>query len=668
MANKNRTKDIGLNESPAGVGKNTTPSVSRSDHVDDESKLLGQVMHDFNVARKYVRDNYQDVWDKCFSVYNSRRVQRDYDGVSDDFVPEVFSIVESIKSAICRNRIVFKYLPQRVDQEDDCDVLNALTSFYLQQNQMQTKAIGLVNDMIVYGNGVGMVSWGDGIPVIQHIPLSDVFVDPTATHLNRPEEPGYPRYMGYRFLTTIDQLKSETIPDSSGKIVQKYKNLDMVGAGKIDSDMTDKQRKEMFIGSTLGSDASGDQIEVIVYFTRRKKVCVANRGVIILNEDNPYHKDAEDLDVPVEIDGQTETGSMHIPEIRGFLPFFIFRNYIDNNLFFARGDVENIIELQEAMNDVSSQKRDNLAYALNGMFQLDPRFKAYKDQVESSPGRVLVLPKGALTVLDRPDISASADTEIARLQQAMRSVTAADAAVQGSAQQFARTTATEIAAQKDAAGARFTTKVQTLENEGLGQLARILYKMIQIFVDQPTAVRLIGRDGVSWKMYEPGDYNGEYEPKAALQATVEAEEMQQTQAIQAFMQFSINNPLINQQQLLRLAAERMLTNLPQDDVDKLFEVPQPIMGPDGQAVDPALTQGDAAVTPDAAAMLRGESSEGEQPRRKYNSFGNTTRGRATQSGMQGGGGADSSNNNIRRLREDQPSTRLRASATPRSTN
>ena len=62
--------------------------------------------------------------------------------------------------------------------------------------------------------------------------------------MNRPEEPGYPRYAGYRFLTSLKQLKEEKEVDpTTGKVRGKYKNLDAVSARSQD-DKTDKDRKE----------------------------------------------------------------------------------------------------------------------------------------------------------------------------------------------------------------------------------------------------------------------------------------------------------------------------------------------------------------------------------------------------------------------------------------
>lgn len=640
----------------------TTPKLVEADQGQQDENLRTIVMQDFDAARKYVKENYQTIWEECFKAYNGIRTRRGYSGVADDFVPETFSIVESLKASIAGTKPKFKYMPLREEQEQDTTVLNSLVDFYWSQNNMTEKLLNWVGDMIIYGNGVFMVSWEGDQPLIQHIPLSDFFVDPTATHLNRPEEPGYARYAGFRYLTSKQQLESEMVPDpDTGELVHKYKNLSDIRNMNGEDDKLDKDRKETFLGSTLGKDAFKEQVEVIVYFTRRKKIMIANRSTIILETENPYHRKATTRKTTTVVNGENVDGEIVVPEIQGFLPFAILRNYVDTNLFFARGDVEVILPSQEALNDTASQKRDNVAYALNNMWQIDPRFKHLAEQIESVPGAVFPIPKGALTPIEKQDISQSADNEIERLRQQMRTASAADAAVQGTQQAHSRTTATEVQAQLNQASARFTTKVQNLEDEGFAQLARIIYKMIQIFVDQPLAVRVIGNDGLHWEDYTPGTYNGEYEPRVILESTEQAEAAAVAQQMQVALQFSLNNPIVNQKELLREAYTALFPKMPKDRIDELLNVPAPVMGPDGQAMDPAMTQNPGTVvTPDAAANIRGEGG-GTPPA----SFAGTARGRATQTGKQGGGGADSSAANVRRTRASQPSTRLTATSNPR---
>lgn len=645
--------------------KNTTPKVTKADLEAGEEKALANSLTDFRKARKYIQEHYESVWADCFKAYNSIRTKRGYAGVADDFVPETFSIVESLKASIAGTKPRFKYVPLQREQEQDTTTLNALVDFYWSCNNMTEKILNCVGDMIIYGNGVLMVSWENGKPLIQHIPLSDFFVDPAATHMNRPEEPGYPRYAGYRYLTSLDELKADKKVDvKTGEVTTKYKNLDQV-AGGVSSDEMDKDRKEQFIGSTFGKEAIGEQVEVIVYYTRNKRIMVANRKTVILDEANPYQRNAYTIPTMTEVDGEVVEGSKQIPEIQGFLPFAILRNYVDSNLFFARGDVEIILPTQEALNDTASQKRDNTAYALNNMWQIDPRFKHLAEQIQSAPGAVFPLPKGALSPIEKDDVSPAADTEIARLTQVMRTATAADAAVQGVSQKFSRTTATEVSAQLNQASMRFTTKVQNLEDEGFAQLARILYKMIQIFIDSDTAVRIVGKKGITWKTYKPGTYTDEYEPRVVLQSTADAENAALAQAMQVASQFSLQNPLVNQEAFMRAQYKVLFGKfLSEDEIEEMLTPPAPaIMGPDGAPIDPSLVQGNAQVTPGAAAAIRGEDMGGEAPRRKV--FGQSALAKRTQSGQQGGGGADSSSNNIRRTRASQPSTALSASSRAR---
>lgn len=633
-----------------------TPKLTDADTARGEP-LLSSVMGDFERARKYVETNYQEIWEDCFKAYNAIRTRRGYSGVADDFIPEIFSIVESLKAAIAGSKPKFKYMPLDEEQEQDTEVLNALVDYYWSCNNMTEKLLNWVGDMIIYGNGVFMVSWEQNKPLIHHIPLSDFFVDPTATHLNRPEERGYAKYAGYRYLTSVEQLKAKKMFDvDTGEMVPMYKNLEMVNDESVTDDV-DKTRKEQLLGSTLGKDAAKHQCEIIEYYTAKKKIIIANRSVVIFEGENPFQRAEKTVTGVALVDGQPIETKQVIPAIQGFLPFAILRNYTDSNLFFARGDVEVLIPMQEALNDTSSQKRDNLAYALNNMWQIDPRFKHLAEQIESMPGAVFPIPKGALTAIEKQDVSPAADTEISRLTQAMRTASAADAAVQGVAQKFSRTTATEIAAQLNQASTRFTTKIQNLEDEGFAQLARIIYKMIQIFVTKEIAVRVIGKTGTTWKDYDPNKYTGEYEPRVILEATAKAEAEQMAQAVQVAAQFGMNNPMVNQEALLRKIFVSIFPDSPKDDIDELLTPPAPpVIGGDGQAVDPSLTQNpDTAVMPGGAEALVNGGGE---------SFGNTSRGRATQTGNQGGGGRGSAQGNNPRARANQTGTKLKTSVTP----
>lgn len=616
-----------------------------------DDKTLQEVTKRFNKARMYTDSHYKKIWANAFKSYNGIRTIRGYAGQADEFVPETFSIVEALVSSYVKTKPRFKYWPLHEEQEQSVEALNGLVNYYWSINNMTDKMISWIKDMALYGTGVLAFSWLKDRPLIQNIPLNDFFVDPAARHINNPEEPGYPRYAGYRYLTSLEQLKSQMeVSVETGKVSQKFKNLNKVVSG-ASGDETDKDIKEMLIGSTYGKDAISEQVEVIDYWTEKKHVMVANRSVVILEEDNPYARKESTKELPMDLDGEIIPMKVKIPAVKGFLPFAVARNYVDTSLFYGKGIAEVILKTQELLNDTASQKRDNIAYVLNNMWQIEPRYQHLAERIQSAPGAIFPIPKGALTPIEKNDISPAADAEISRLTQQMRTAVAADAAVQGISQRYSRTTATEISNQMEQSDARTNVKMQSLEDGGLSQVGSILFKMIQLFVKEETPVRMTDHNQITWQVYSPDVYFGEYQPKVVLESTADAEIAMLSQAMQTAAQFSLQNPLVNQEAFLRNMYKTLFSKyMTEDDINEMLTVPQPMMGPDGQPVDPSLVQSGASLAPGAEEYLLG----GGSPQGGGDSF-----NKRTQTGSQGGGGANSNDNNIRRVRSEQASTRLR---------
>lgn len=562
--------------------------------TDRDNGLLEIVMEDFKAARDYVKDNYQDDWSDYWKCYNSMRTRRGYEGVSDDFVPETFTIIESVKSQVAGGKPKFTFVPMNEAQNQETEVLNELMDYYWDCNRMTQKTLNWVQDMLVYGTGVLMVSWEGDKPRIQSIPLADFFVDPRATHLNNPDEPGYPKYSGYRYLTDRDELnKKQIIDTASGEPQPYYKNVNEIPEYDKEWDKLDKDQKESFLGSTLGKDAFKKQVECIVYFTKKKKVVIANRQTVIYEGENPYYRKAKKVQVQAtDGNGQPTSSSITLPEVKPFLPFAVLRNYVDSSLFYAKGDVAVVIDRQETLNDITNQKQDNLTYVLNNMWQIDPQYSHLAEQIESVPGAVYPIPQGALLPIEKQTITVEADNEIQSIKDEMQRATAADETVQGAVQDQGRVTATEVTASINQANQRFTTKIDTLENEGFAQLGRILWNMTQIFVDKPMAVRTIGPEGVNWQTYDPNEYPGQYEPKVSLESTQKTVRAEEGQKFLAAHQMAAGSPLVNQKEFLRIYFEKVL-DLPEERIKALLDVPP---------VDPA------SVTPQptVSVSLKGE--------------------------------------------------------------
>lgn len=515
-------------------------------------------------------ESYYERWEKNWKAYNSIRTHHDYFGVANDFVPETFTIIESIKANIMGGKQRFEYMPQREDQNADTKVLNNLVEHYWYSNNFPAATTNSTDDMLKNGTGFLWNFWdGDKGVIPKYVPLKDNIVDPLSTNYWNE------RYQGFRYLTTIDQLKAKTIVDpETGEIVPRFKNLNKVKPleeeGGSKDQKTDKQTKDDFNDSTLDEEARKEQVEVFYYVDKEKLVQIANRNTIIEERETPFKRDAEIID---SFDDQGNPVQFELPEIKPFLPRAPFRDYIDGSLFYAKGEIDIIRETQERLNDTSSQKRDNLSYMVNRSYVLDPAFADKIDEFDSVPGAIYTVPPGAIDTLPVQPIGADADNEMFRIKDEMRRATAADEIIQGAGQDKGLLTATEVRAQLAQAGSRFSLKINQLEREAFKITADIIFKLIQINVDTELAVRIIGPNGAEFKNYNPGEYLGDYEPRVMLETSAAAVAEEEKQNAMMFYQMASQQPFINPIELFKQTATKMF-QVDQQDLDNLILEPQ----------------------------------------------------------------------------------------------
>lgn len=517
-----------------------------------KNKTLQMVLDHYEASWDYAQNHYHDTWTDAWKLYNNERIERAYEGISDTVVPIVFSTVESMVSSLAGARPAFDFQPTTPEQETDVRILNAMLDFYWDADQWQSKVDKWIRSMVMYGTGVLYLWWDIDRPRMEVVPLRDFFVDPTASDTKDA------KYMGRRYLTEKDTLKSfEYVDPETGEMKRLYKNLDKIrtGHGTKEGDTTDKEEKDLYLGSTLGKKASDSQTEVIEYWTEDRVIAIANRSVVIRDDENPY-KEARRL------------RGEESPE--GVIPFVVQRNYQDESLIYGKGDIQPIAALVENLNDLTNQRRDAVTYQLNPMYTLDPAYADHLESVESLPGAVYPFPAGALNPVNMGNIPQDSFAEIATLKNDIREASAADLTFKG-VDTDSKKTATEIQAQLGQAGQRLGLKVSQIENEGYHDLSQIVLAMVQIFVDEPQMVKVIGRDsGVNWEVFDPSLFKGEYEPRVQLSSTVEAKK-QEDQAVGQEMYLAFRgDPLVNQDELVKLTMKKVY-DLDEDEVQLLTQ-------------------------------------------------------------------------------------------------
>lgn len=530
----------------------------QDDNPGNKTLNLQEVLDLYDDAKKYINDGPRKDWDRYFRVYKGQRVVRNYEGVSDPVIRESHTIIETLVANIASGNPKFHFVPTNEEQAKDTDVINEMLDYYLLCNQMALKNQEWVREMLLYGTAILGVEWREGKPFIFNIPLRDFFVDPTSTGLVSTINPAL--YGGYEYLADIDVMKSQEIYDADQKKwVPRYKNLDKIGSmpspkgGDGGANKMDKAFKDMFVKSTLGDKATENQMHVIklYHLPTGRLIEVGNKKEIIYDQPTWCQREQLNRSNTAMVDEQPVEYQESLDEIKPFLPFAVLRDYIDSSQFYAEGEMALLFYDAELLNDYEAMQIDNNAYQNTPMYWIDPQFADLAPEIETIPGAVYPIPRNAMGALERPQLTGDIDNKQEKILQRMRRATAADEAVQGVAQQQSRTTATEVSTQIQQAQLRFATKLSNLESEGYAQLGLLIFKMVQIFVTQRTAVRIVGKDGVYFKDFDPWEYNGEWEAHVQLDSTIKQKQVEVGLKDQSVYEAAKDNPQINQVELLR---------------------------------------------------------------------------------------------------------------------
>lgn len=524
-----------------------------------EKDYVDQAVNGWNASWAYTSSSYHKKWQEMSDLYDSKRVYVGYTGISDTFVPMSFSTVETMVSATSGEKPVVEYIQTRPDQATNTEVLNGLFSYYWDIDNWTNKLVHHSRGFFKTGTSVLFLYWDIDHPCLRVIPLRDFFCDPSATILNYQDA----KYMGYRFLADKETLKKEMIVDpEKGELVKKYKNLDKLTDFEP-GDPTDKQNKDISMGSTLQNDPN--QIEVICYWTKDEVWYVGNRTQVIYHSKNYFKERQQFL-------------GWQNPE--GMYPFIIDSFLPDESLLYGKSVLDAIAKPQELLNDLTNQNVDAVSWVLDPVMELDPQYSSYIDKIQNVTGAVYPFKPGSLSAVQKPPVPLNAFNERSNVKNEIRETTAVDEIIKGISTP-SRTTATEIKAQVASAGRRFDLIISQMENGGYYQLAKLVFQMVRMYVTAPTMYRVIGKNGVDWQQFDPALFQGDYEPRVKLRATLDNEKNKKMRDLKELYSAFLGNPLVNQGGLTRLVFQKAF-DLEPDEVDALMVDPREVAASAGQ--------------------------------------------------------------------------------------
>lgn len=236
------------------------------------------------------------------------------------------------------------------------------------------------------------------------------------------------------------------------------------------------------------------------------------------------------------------------------------------------------------------------------------------DKIKNVTGAVYPFKPGSLQAVQKPIIPSAVFNERTNIKNEIREATAVDQILRGVGAQ-GETTATEVKAQIASSGKRFDMVISEMENGGYYRLAKLVFQMMKMYVTTPQMVRIIGKNGVDWSKFDPEMFNGDYEPRVKLKATVEQDRQRTMRNVKEMYTALLGSPFVEQSALTRLVIQRAF-DLEPDEVDslvipeeKLAEAAQAEKGKD--ATDPKELLNYKDAPPDIKAQM--EIAAGYEP-------------------------------------------------------
>lgn len=438
--------------------------------------LLTKIETRFNAADQGVHARFRDRANRMYSLYRSYSDWKTNGGIdrrdrdpglgsakrewgAELFIPYAFSTVETILPRMLSNSPKILVRPRGRSSEENVENIKFIIEAQQEQIDYELILQRIARNALIYGIGWQKIAWkkeerdrkivrprslrlpgqSDFVvdvkreavfddPMAECLDPFDVFWDPMAAKVSECD------WIIHRTWRSTDYCLSLLRRGLWGEITER----EITEAGSGDTRYTDAFQQRLTIGGYPNFKAR-DTHEVWEYHDGREVVTVLDRQWVVQRGDNPaWH---------------------------GELPFQVFRPTPVDGQMVGIGEIEPIEDLQDEMNVMRSQRRDNATLVLQKSFfytegLIDP------DDFKLGPGTGIPIqgdPREGIMNIDFGEIPHSGYREAAELQADIERTTGIDDSLSGSGQP--QQTATGIQLVQAAANLRIQQKTRNCEIE-----------------------------------------------------------------------------------------------------------------------------------------------------------------------------------------------------------
>ena len=537
--------------------------------------LAKDIVNKFNHSLTW-RNPFKEKWDRFYNMYRSHLNDTAYPWQSNIWVPYSFSTIETLAPRMLANRPQIDVMPREAADEQYADIQSKLIDFEWEAMNADDIMEGAVKSQLMYGTAIVKVYWKtdkaqvvkkeqvdetfpelgtveeeveetifDG-PEIELVDLYDFFWDPRAIDM---ESARWVAHRTYQTFDHLEQLQKEGV----------YKNVALLKDATLVSGDDEKASRRGTLGVAMPDELASKNegknvIELIEYWEDEKVITVANRGIVIRDEANPYR--------------------------HGKKPFVRIVDQSVPHEFLGIGELEPIETLQYELNDRRNQRMDNITLVLNKMWKIKNGANVDEDELVSDAGGVVHTDDMAgIEALQMPDVTSSSYNEETLIKGDIQQTTGVSDFTRGvGSESLGNDTATGISLIQEAGNARFKLKIRNLE-AGIEEIGRMMVSLNEQFLTEEKSIRVLGDEGIEWTTIKPDDMRGNFDVMVQSGSTLPSNEAVERKQTMEMFQIFAGDPEVDQRELKRM----VLDTFGIKNIDKLLTPPAGV-GPQEQPI------------------------------------------------------------------------------------
>ena len=360
---------------------------------DEDIKLIEKWKKRFTRAEEFMRP-YRAKHLRMYKLYRAYQERQNYAYETRLMPPIAFEIIETVVSRMATAKRKTRILP-REKKDVDSEAIRSwedLVNYDFDIIKLTVRLRDWVKSSGIYGNGIGMTTWLTteeyDDPVLDILDLWELLIAPETIDLHEDCP-----WLIRRITKTKEKMEKEEETRGEDKI---YKNLKFVEAKPVDDwkkeryEVDTKKMGQISLGSDategatikVGTDKNEREKQVELWecwdFEEGKIVTIANRDILIRNDDNPY----------LSVNGGR-----------------IFIDLADHDMpweFWAIGHIEPVESTIVEIADLRNQRMDDVILMLDPVVKIRKDAGITKDSIIFAPGAKWELRKMDDVVIERP--------------------------------------------------------------------------------------------------------------------------------------------------------------------------------------------------------------------------------------------------------------------------